>query len=148
MGNLKEHIVVGSLTKLEVLPELRWGMEDDVFVGGIGKKELKLFLPAFGLGDPAGGAESRFAGMEDFFLRLAIEAFPQMEAHCPGTAHEHFANVFGNRRTFKKRSVFLRNIWPVVGKELFELFASYDLHGQGRYYPSPFWKNQARQISR
>src|SRR5438270_14032417 len=51
MGNCKEHVVVGSLAKLEVSPKLRGGMEDNVFVGRIGKEQLKLFLPAFGLGD-------------------------------------------------------------------------------------------------
>ena len=85
--------------------------------------------------------------MEDFFLRPARRALPEMKAHCLSTAVEHFVDVFGNRRSGEKLPVFLRDIWPVVGKELLELFASNDLHRQGRYYPSPFRGNQARQIS-
>jgi hypothetical protein len=102
MGNFKEHIVVGSLAKLEVPPKLGWGMEDNVFVGGIGKKELKFLLPAFGLGDPARGAEPGFTGVEDFFLRPARRALPEVKAHRLSTAVEHFVDVFGNCRTFEQ----------------------------------------------
>ena len=105
-------------------------MKDDVFVGGVGKERLKLFLPALGLGDPAGRAESGLAGKEHPFLIPALRALIQPKAHCLGATGKHFGDVFGDRRAVEKFPVFFGNEVPVVGKDSFEFFPSDDLHRQ------------------
>ncbi len=132
MRNFKEHVVVGSLAHLEVVPKLRRRVKDDMLVGRIGKQDIELFLPAFGLGNPAGGAKPGLAGKEHRFLRPALRAFPEMKTHCLSAAVEHFCNVFGDCRTGKQALVFAGKTLPVVKKYLFELFPSDDLHIGGR----------------
>ena len=90
-----------------------------MFVGGWRKERGKLLFPAFGLGKATGGAEAGFAGVEHFLLRSARRAFEEVKAHCLRTATEHFRDIFGNCRAFEKMLVFLCNVFPVVGKDVF-----------------------------
>src|SRR4029453_12461934 len=91
---------------------------------------IEFFLPAFGLGDPAGRAESGFTGEEHPFLIPAFWALILKKPHCLGTAGEHLADVFSNCRAFEKFTVFFRDVLPVIGKDAFYLFPFDDLHRQ------------------
>jgi len=89
-------------------------MEDDMFVGGWRKEGLELFFPAFSLGNPAGGAEPGFAGMEDLLLFPTLRTAILMKPHCLRPAGEHLGNIFPNGRARQKRCELSRKAFPMI----------------------------------
>lgn len=63
----KQHVIVGRLADLEIIPKLRQRVKNNMFVSRIGKQDVKLLFPAFCLGDTEDGQNLDLQVWNTFF---------------------------------------------------------------------------------